>query len=302
MPASLRHIEIFHAVMTTGSVTRSAALLRTSQPTISRELKALERALGLRLFSRQGRTLSPTQEAAELHTQVLRSYAGLDQILRAASAIKDHTLGHIQIICLSTYAQTLLPPVCREFLALHPGVRLTIHSNGQTEVMEALTRQSYDLGLAEPGPPVENIAARTLPAGQEVCILPKSHPLARKKTLHPKDFDGVECIHFPDDDAYRRRIDQIFAESNVARSLRIETSSSAAVCAMVKQGLGVAIINPFSALDCAGPEVAVRPLSISVDYFLTLYRPAFRPRSPLVDEFEAMVEDAVRERSLQTLR
>ena len=280
--------------MTTGSVTRSAELLRTSQPTISRELKALERALGLQLFNRQGRTLSPTAQAAELHSQVLRSYAGLDQILRAASAIKDHTLGHIQIICLTTYAQTLLPPVCREFMARHPGVRLTIHSNGQREIMDALARQHYDLGLAEPGPSVENVAARTLPAGQEVCILPKSHPLTRKAVLHPKDFDGVECIHFPNDDAYRRRIDQIFAEANVTRILRIETSSSAGVCAMVKQGLGVAIINPFSAQDCAGPDIVARPLSISVDYLLTVYRPTFRPRSPLVDEFETLVEDAIR--------
>ncbi|MDF8360688.1 LysR family transcriptional regulator [Achromobacter anxifer] len=299
MSASLRHIEIFHAVMTTGSVTRSAALLRTSQPTISRELKALERALGLRLFNRQGRMLSPTQEAVELHTQVERSYAGLDQIMRAASAIKDHTLGHIQVICLSTYAQTFLPVVCREFLAVHPGVRLTIHSNGQTEVMDALSRQRYDLGLAEPGPPLDNISARTLPAGQEVCILPRAHPLTRKKVLHPKDFDGVDCIHFPDDDAYRRNIDQMFAESGVTRSLRIETSSSAAVCAMVKQGLGVAIINPFSALECAGREIVVRPLAISVDYYLTFYRPAFRPQSPLVDEFESMVENAIKARVRQ---
>lgn len=284
--------------MTTGSVTRSAALLRTSQPTISRELKALERALGLRLFSRQGRTLTPTQEAVELHSQVLRSYAGLDQILRAATAIKDHTLGHIQIVCLPTFAQTLLPTVCRAFLSEHPGVRLTIHSYGQPEVVNYLALQRYDLGIAEPGPPIEGTTAQILPAGQQVCILPRLHPLARKKVLHPKDFDGVDCIHFPADDAYRRRIDQIFAESNVTRILRIEASSSAAVCALVKQGLGVAIISPFNAQDCAGPAVVIRPLAITVDYFLSIYRPAFRPRSPLVDRFEEIIADTVAVRAV----
>ncbi|MNT87329.1 DNA-binding transcriptional regulator LysR [compost metagenome] len=65
---------------------------------------------------------------------------------------------------------------------------------------------------------------------------------------------------------------------------------------MVRQGLGVAIINPFSALDCAGRDIVVRPLAISVDYFMTVYRPAFRPQSPLVDEFESMIEDEIRAR------
>gem|GEM_PF-4308483 len=53
MPAvTLRHIEIFHAVMTAGNVTEAAALLHTSQPTVSRELARLEKLIGLELFTR----------------------------------------------------------------------------------------------------------------------------------------------------------------------------------------------------------------------------------------------------------
>ncbi|STV86800.1 transcriptional activator protein LysR [Klebsiella michiganensis] len=61
MPAvNLRHIEIFHAVMTTGNLTEAARMLHTSQPTVSRELARFEKVLGLTLFSRTRGRLQPT--------------------------------------------------------------------------------------------------------------------------------------------------------------------------------------------------------------------------------------------------
>lgn len=77
MPAvNLRHIEIFHAVMTTGNLTEAAQMLHTSQPTVSRELARFEKVLGLKLFERTRGRLHPTVQGLRLFEEVQRSGTG----------------------------------------------------------------------------------------------------------------------------------------------------------------------------------------------------------------------------------
>ena len=78
---NLRHIEIFHAVMTAGSLTEAAHLLHTSQPTVSRELARFEKVIGLKLFERIRGRLHPTVQGLRLFEEVQRSWYGLDRIV-----------------------------------------------------------------------------------------------------------------------------------------------------------------------------------------------------------------------------
>ena len=116
MTISPRHVEIFHAFMSSGSVTQAAAALRTSQPTVSRELKEFERCLGFSLFARNGRSLVPTEAAILLHGEVRRSFIGLEEIERTADAIRANASAHIKVVCMPAYSTTLLPSLCRDFL------------------------------------------------------------------------------------------------------------------------------------------------------------------------------------------
>lgn len=77
-----------------------------------------------------------------------------------------------------------------------------------------------------------------------------------------EDFAGEYFVSLSADDPYRRLIDARFAEAGVARTLRMETHSAAAVCAMVQQGLGVAIVNPVTALATAVPP-APKPCAMA---------------------------------------
>ena len=77
MNITLRHIEVFRALMTAGSVTAAAQILFTSQPTVSRELARLESLLGIALFDRVRGRLQPNAQALALYEEVQRSYVGL---------------------------------------------------------------------------------------------------------------------------------------------------------------------------------------------------------------------------------
>lgn len=86
---SWRHIEIFRAVMTTKNLTDAAQLLRTSQPTVSREISRLEKLLRFRLFDRIKGRLLPTAQGLRLFAEVERSYYGLERISNMAEIIRQ---------------------------------------------------------------------------------------------------------------------------------------------------------------------------------------------------------------------
>ncbi len=104
MPAvNLRHIEIFHAVMTTGNLTEAARMLHTSQPTVSRELARFEKVLGLQLFERTRGRLQPTVQGLRLFEEVQRSRYGWTVSSAPPRA------------CASSAGASCRSPVCRCF-------------------------------------------------------------------------------------------------------------------------------------------------------------------------------------------
>lgn len=285
MAISIRHIEVFRAVMTTGSVTGAAALLRTSQPTASRELARLESLVQIKLFDRVRGRLVPTAPALMLYDEVRRSYVGLERIVSMAGALRQFEHGQLSIICLPTFAQTILPQVCRQFLQDFPAVKISITPQESPMLEEWLSSQRHDIGLVETtvAPPATRLAR--LFTGDMVCILPDGHPLLAKQKLTPKDFAGQRFINLSVFDIYRQQLDDVFEQHAVERHLAIETASAASVCAMVRQGLGIAIVNPLTAMDEAGRGLHMRRFSAPIPFVVSAVRPEHRPGSTLVDAF-----------------
>ena len=86
----------------------------------------------------------------------------------------------------------------------------------------------------------------------EVCALPDGHPLLAREAIELRDFEGQAFVSLSASDPYRLQIDEAFAAEGVAPRSIVETPSAVSVCAFVRQGLGVAIVNPLTALDFIG--------------------------------------------------
>lgn len=301
MTVSPRHIEIFHAVMLSGSVTQAAMALRTSQPTVSRELKDFEQSLGFQLFTRKGRSLVPTEAAISLHGEVRRSFVGLEEIARTAEAIRANASSHIKIVCMPAYSTTLLPPLCQAFLQSNESIRLSISALGNSILANGISAQQYDLCIIEADLGFTGWTSTSLHAGEQVCIAPKGHPLTRKQVLAPGDFEGVDFIYFSAEDMYRRKLDNVFREHGVTRRLRMEVSTAASVCSLVSLGVGVSIINPISALHCLDQGVEMRRLSFSIPYSVRLHKNQGTRSPRAVDAFaETCIESlATMQRQVQ---
>lgn len=115
-----RHIEVFRAVMTAGSVTGAADLLHSSQPTASRELARLEALLGYALFERLQGRLRPNARALALWDEVQRSWQGLERVVDRAVALGRSDAAQLSVLCLPALAHALLPGAAARLLQASP--------------------------------------------------------------------------------------------------------------------------------------------------------------------------------------
>jgi len=294
-----RHVEVFRAVMTAGSVTGAAEALFTSQPTISRELSRMESLLRLALFERVRGRLQPTAQAYALFDEVQRSYAGLERVADTALRLRQFTEGQLSLACLPAFSHALLPGACARFQAAHPGVSVSVNPYESPLLEERLAAQAHDLGVTEHDSALAGAQPSLLLELDEVAVLPAGHALLARKRLAAADFAGQAFVSFHPRDRYRQWVDKVFAEAGVDRQLAVETDSAVAVCAMVRHGLGLAIVNPLTALALSGAAsgIAVRPLAFSIPFRVYSVRPAHRPGNPLVARFETALQaecDALR--------
>lgn len=295
MRLNQRQIEVFNAVMVNKSVTAAAAALGTSQPTISRELREVEQRIGFDLFLRFGKRLTPTNQALLLHEVVRRSFVGMDEISRAASAIRTYSAANFRIATIPAFAESVLPRVAQRLRKNRTAVHLSLHSLEELSLQHEVSTTVFDLGVTEGRFEQQGVISDSIEVGDLVCVLPIGHPLAAKKVLQPEDFNNEPFVYFSQDDPYRRKLDDIFFEAGITRSYAVETTTAASVCSMVSIGLGISIINPLTAENHIGKGVVLRRLGVSVPYSIVVWRPAKSSRSRLAERVIATLSDVAAE-------
>jgi len=287
-----RHIEVFRAVMIAGSVTKAAELLGSSQPTVSRELARMEQGIGFALFERVGGRLRPTMPGLALFEEIRQSYAGLERVASAAARLRAFKGGQLSVIALPVFSHSILPDAFRRFHERHEGVSLAVESQESPFLEEGLTAQRYDLGLTEHDAAPAGTRVELLLQVDEVCALPDGHALLARPRIELPDFEGEAFVSLSSSDPYRIQIDEAFAAAGVLRRSIVETSTAVSVCTFVRQGLGLAIVNPLTALDFAGQGLHIRPLARAFPFRVSVVFPEHRPGNPMVGAFMASLREA----------
>ncbi len=286
MQLNSRLLECFHATMAVGTVTGAAELLNTSQPAVSRSLKQMEDAVKMTLFIRSGNRIAPTKEAYLLYEEVDKSFRGLKRIGRAAEEIRNLRLGTIHIACAPAYAQGFLVSAVKAFCESNPGVQTMVSTRQTPTIAEMTTSQQCDIGLAAYAIEPDGADFSLFTDAPEICLLPAGHPLCAKKEITLEDLRSQKFVGLGQNDPYAQRLLRTLEENEIILTREIEVHNSLMAGEAVAQGLGMTIINPFSALSFRHREVVFRRLSFELPFKSSLIRSKFQPFSALIAAFE----------------
>ncbi len=289
-----RQLGLFRSVMLHGNLSRAAEASNSSQPTLSRELARLEQVLGFDLFDRVRGRLRPTARALALMQEVERSFIGLEQIAQRARELRTLSGSRLRLACLPALAHALVPHALLALAGTAPQALVSVQPLESPWLEQALSEQRFDLGLSEASEAPPGVGWQALFEANEVAVLPTSHRLCHKQVLQAQDFEGEHFISLAVNDPYRQAIDSLFSERGVNRLQCLETESAVAICAMVRQGLGVAIVNPLTALECAGSGLEVRPLSVGIPFKISLMLPEMPAPHSLREALVLALQDASR--------
>jgi len=282
---NFRQIEVFRAVMTNGTASRAAEVLRISQPAVSKTIQELERSVGFALFHRIRGRIVPTAEAQLLFKEVEQSFAGLVHLRGAASRIRDFGSGEIRVACLSALSTNVLPRAIKVFLAGNPQVAITFQARMSSVVRDLVASGQFDLGIAADEIDQTGVDAEPFAQFKAAIALPTGHPLERLKKIRPTDLDGQAFVALAPEDTTRRQAEQIFAEAGVGVRIVLETPYSTTICAMVAAGLGVGLVDPLTAEPYLGRGLSLRPFEPALHFRTLLIQPPNREPSRIVRDF-----------------
>jgi len=289
MRLNLRQIEAFRAVFQTNSMTAAAELMGVTQPAVSRLIRDLEAETELPLFDRTRGRLIATDNAAALYREVERSYYGLERISRAATALHRRPTGSLRLAAAIAPSYYWLPELIAAFHSARSGVGISLNVLPSMEVLDVVSMQQYDLGLADVPANASGVDIEPLRGLEFVCVLPMGHRLLEKRILVPKDFAGEPVLMISPDSHQQHHIVNAFASERIELDVRFEASNSGPICALVAGGAGLSIVDPISARAFSGQGVQLRRFSPVVSYDLKLVFPANRPRSDQAKAFADFV-------------
>ena len=283
---NLKQLEAFDAFMSHGSATRAAAALKISQPMVSRLLGQLEETIGFPLFVRKRNQLMPTHEAILFHTNVSRSLTAFQELEREARAIANRQVGRIVVAAQPIYVDTFLLDVVARFKQTHPDVAVKIVDTGLEELLRMFNEGSCDLGVgitldASPyGASLINLGAC-----EARCLIPKGHRLAGRDVVQIEDLRREVFVELAIGSPLRTRVDYMMQTAGAQRQIAAEARTLRAVHGLVRRGVGIAIVDPFSSLLPSGDDVIERPLKPSIPWEMAIFHHEDRTLSRIENAF-----------------
>ncbi|MFD9406414.1 transcriptional regulator CynR [Streptomyces sp. NPDC059989] len=239
MALELRHLRYLIAVAEHGSFTRAAEELRISQPTLSQQVRQLERAVGVQLLDRTGRAVRLTDAGATYVHYARGALRDLAAAERAVTDLADLSRGHLRLALTPTFTAYLVGPLTAELYAAHPGITLDVREMPQDRIEAGLLADDHDLGFAFEGPHLPGISAtplftETLGLVTAVGAAADAASTAAEP-LPVRDLAGRRLALLSGDFATRGHVDAYLAAHGIRPHVAVEANSVQALVEIVRR-------------------------------------------------------------------
>lgn len=242
---NLQQLRYVVAVQENGlNITAASRRLKMAQPGISRQIKLLEKELGLTLFERAGRSLTKVTSAGEeilaRAQRILREMQGMQ---RASAGARIEGEGRLSIATTHGPARYVLPAIMGEFRVIHPKLRLQLHQGTAEQIANLVTRDRANLSMATGFHDLFPRLIR-LPAyrWRKVVIVPQGHPLTKVARLTPRRLAAHPIITYGFKFSSDSSLPAAFARAGVPVDLALTADGADVIKTYVRIGLGVGVI------------------------------------------------------------
>ena len=191
---NINDLVVFIAIAREGSFTKAAAKMGVSQSALSHSIRQLEERLGIRLFTRTTRAVSPTEAGQSLLTGIGPHFDSIEQELEALNLFRDKPAGTIRIAASSDTVSHLLWPKIRDFLPEYPQISVELFSdNGLTDIVNGRFDAGVRLGdqIAK-----DMIAVRIGPNIRFAAVATPEFFKQHGKPATPQQLTQFQCINF----------------------------------------------------------------------------------------------------------
>lgn len=276
-----RHLEAFRATVLEGSVTAAAERLKTSQPTLSRMLTELEESVGFALFQRKKGRINPTPDGMLFYEKMDEVNGALSRLKRTAELIKQNSNTHLTIAGSPALMAIFVPSVLQDFCAKYPDVKVDLLTQSIPELFTSMQKSDVDLAFSiKLGGLNEQFQSEFITQSY-VCALPPGHALAKLDVIHASDLKGEKIIRLKDFDHLDFSAHNELMEAyDWWQDANVTTQVSSVGYALVLNGLGIGLLDPFSANLWKAHGVHIRPFIPKLEYEFVV---CFDPKSKNAD-------------------
>lgn len=278
-------MEVFRAVMLTGTVKAAGELMHISQPAASKLLAAAERRAGLRLFERVRGRLVPTQEAHQLFPEIEAVWKSMEKARSVSRELAAPRGGTLRIASTARFCTWLVPQAATALYADFPELTLHVDMVMPHLVSDAVARGTCDLGIAmlpADHPELEKVA--TLHCGL-VCVLPARHKLAAKSVIRAADLRDQRLIAISQAPPFGHLLEEVYGGMLHDVRIDVEVTSGALACWFAQAGAGVAVLDAPTASGEAFKGLVIRPFKPSPKIAVEILRGRHRPLTPAARAF-----------------
>lgn len=280
----LRTLRYFLAVAREENMTRAAETLHVTQPTLSKQLKALEHELGKKLFIRHSFSIQLTEEGILLRKRAEDLVRMADKISREFLSLDDITGGELYFGLAESYQIRYLAREIKKFKKTYPSLRYHITSGDTEQVTEKLEKGLLDFAVLAEKPDSSKYNFILFPESDTWgLILPSAHPLAKKKAIQMDDLIGLPL--FCSEQGWNTEIAEWcnghIDELHLEGSFRLSYNGAM----FAKEGLGCLLTYRHLIDTSPGSGLVFRPLKPELKANMYLIWKKYQIFTPIAERF-----------------
>jgi len=240
----LKQMRAFCQVVRSGCITKAAERLFLSQPSVTLQIQALERELGVTLFERRGPNLKVTPNGETLYALAGPLVDGMDRLeenFAAHQGLLDS--GELNIGAGESTILYILPEAVRRFVSTYPRIQLRLHNVTGRDGLKMLRADEIDFAVGSMLDVPDDITYQPVATFDPVLITPLDHPLTKLPKVTLEDISHYGLILPPSHLSTWRIVKYVFQQHNLTFTVTLEAGGWEVIKKYVKLGMGISIVT-----------------------------------------------------------